>query len=539
MRATDLHPARGLLHPAWLASLLLLALNDHVLKGAGLLPDVLTGKLSDVVGLVVAPLLLAALLRVRTFWAWVACHLAVGAVFSAIQLSAPAAAGWSALMGLGGFAWVITRDPTDLVALPMLAASLWGFLPVMRRPAAANARRTAETGVAAVGLLCCVATSSTSDDCCDDGPWSDTDTATSTTGDDGDPPPSLPDLWTDVYLSNATGQDVVVRIRALRPEVALDCEAVAEAPGQRLRSSLFAPAESWMMPPGTNVGVLDHLSGEAPCYAAWVEADALPPAILFWFDGLPAITTVPALGQHGFAGEVAVVPGELQGLALDGSSVLVYPADAQDPAGEDECAPQADAERLGWSFPVPWGPAHLEAVTPGVDGCLALDLAQGDLPVQTWYLCVPSSSFPFVAGDDVELRLPENAEPTLDSLEIVALGADGEVLPLPWLHAAAGSSLPVVEGLDLLAVPQVGCAIESEPVCGTAERPMAVLVEGPDLEGAELVPGGEPLSERDELRTLEVTLMHAQERFVLDAACGLGPDVLGPDLEVVIAQWAT
>lgn len=537
MRATDLHPARGLLHPAWLASLLLLALNDHVLKGAGLVPEVLTGKLSDVVGLVVAPLLLAALLRVRSMRAWVACHLAVGAVFSAIQLSAAAAAGWSALLGLVGFPWVITRDPTDLVALPMLAASLWGFLPVMRRPAAATARRTAETGVAAVGLVCCVATSSTGDDCCDDGPWGDTDTDGTDDGDQG--PPSLPDLWTDVYLSNATGQDVVVRLRALRPEVALDCEAVAEAPGQRLRSSLFAPAESWMLPPSTNLAVLDHLSGAAPCYAVWVEADALPPAILFWMDGVPAITTVPALGQHELAGEVVLVPGELQSLALAASGALVSPADAQDPAGEDECAPQADADRLGWSFPVPWGPARLEAVTPGVDGCLALDLAQGDLPVQTWYLCVPSSSFPFVAGDDVELRLPADAEPTLDSLEIVALGADGEVLPLPSLHAAAGSSLPVVEGLDLLAVPQYGCAIESEPVCGTAERPMAVLVEGPELEAVELVAGGEPLRERDEVRTLEVTVMHAQERFVLDAACGQGPDVLGPDLEVVIAQWAT
>src|SRR5262245_14170325 len=111
-----LHPARGLLHPAWLASLVLLALNDHVLKGSGLLPAVVTGKLSDVVGLAVAPLLLASLLRVRSFGPWVACHVAVGVVFSALQLSVPAADAWSALMGLFGFPWVITSDPTDLLA---------------------------------------------------------------------------------------------------------------------------------------------------------------------------------------------------------------------------------------------------------------------------------------------------------------------------------------------------------------------------------------------------------------------------------------
>ena len=45
-----LRPSRALLHPLWLGSLALLVLNDHVLKGAGLLPGVLTGKLSDFAG---------------------------------------------------------------------------------------------------------------------------------------------------------------------------------------------------------------------------------------------------------------------------------------------------------------------------------------------------------------------------------------------------------------------------------------------------------------------------------------------------------
>ena len=67
---------------------------------------------------------------------------------------------------------------------------------------------------------------------------------------------------------------------------------------------------------------------------------------------------------------------------------------------------------------------------------------------------------------------------------------------------------------------------------------MAVLVEAGGLAATELVPG-EPVSGSDGARTIEVTLMHAQERFVLDAACGQGSDLLGPDLELVIAMWAT
>lgn len=539
MRRTVLHPARGLLHPVWLASLFVLALNDHLLKGSGLLPGVITGKLSDVAGLVVAPLLLAALLRVRSLRAWVACHVAVGAVFSAIQLSAPAADGWSALMGLLGFPWVITRDPTDLLTLPALVASLWGLLPVIQRSAAANARRAAETGVAAVGLLFCAATSDTDDDCCIDPDTGGFESSTTDDGwDDGVEEPELPPLWTDVYLSNATGFDVVVRLRALRPEVLLDCDAVAEAPGQLLRSPLFAPAQSWMLPPSTNVDALAHAPGEAPCYAVWVEADALAPAILFWYDGQPPVTQVPATGQTGLPGAVVIGAGELDALTLTSASDLVFASQPRDPAGEGECAPQADAGRLGWSSPVPWGPARIEAVTPGLDGCLAIDLSQNDQLPQTWYLCVPSTSFPFVAGDDVELRLPATADPSADALEIVALDDAGEVLTLPMLHASAGAGVPAMEDVDLAVVPLYACDVASEPGCGTVERPMGIIVETPELEATSLVPG-EPLRTSDELRTLEITAMHAQERFVLDAACGQGSDLLGPDLELVIAMWPT
>jgi hypothetical protein len=73
LRPSFLDPRAGLAHPAWWLALALLALNDHVLKGAGLLPAWLTGKLSDVAGLVVAPVLLAALLMlgaVLALWSW-------------------------------------------------------------------------------------------------------------------------------------------------------------------------------------------------------------------------------------------------------------------------------------------------------------------------------------------------------------------------------------------------------------------------------------------------------------------------------------
>ena len=63
--AAPLEPWRALRHPLWWMALVLLLANDHVPTGAGLLPAALTGKLSDVAGLVVAPALLATILGAR------------------------------------------------------------------------------------------------------------------------------------------------------------------------------------------------------------------------------------------------------------------------------------------------------------------------------------------------------------------------------------------------------------------------------------------------------------------------------------------
>jgi len=134
----------GLLHPVVLASIALLLVNDQVLKERW--PGVVTGKLSDVAGLVFAPLLLVAVAEVVASaggrwhgpsrrWLTVAVA-AVGLGFVAVKL-VPAAEGlWE--LGLGLVQWpvsavgdlvagrglppvrpvVTTPDATDLVAIP-------------------------------------------------------------------------------------------------------------------------------------------------------------------------------------------------------------------------------------------------------------------------------------------------------------------------------------------------------------------------------------------------------------------------------------
>ena len=140
-------PANGLLDPVALVALAVLIANDQLLKAAW--PGVVTGKLSDVAGLVVAPLVLQAAWEVGQWVAgrWrrpsrtvlVVAIVVVGLAFAAVQVWAPATEAYR--WGLGALQWpfralaafltgasvpdvrpvVATPDAEDLLALPALA----------------------------------------------------------------------------------------------------------------------------------------------------------------------------------------------------------------------------------------------------------------------------------------------------------------------------------------------------------------------------------------------------------------------------------
>jgi hypothetical protein len=134
-------PSRDLVHPLFLGAVGVLLLNDHVLKGSGLLPGWFTGKLSDFAGLYFFPVLAFAVLD------WVtrgrACtHRSVlgGALaavtalgFALVKLS-PGMNEW-----VGAFWGPMVLDATDLVALPSALAS-WVFLVHAENGAKARAR---------------------------------------------------------------------------------------------------------------------------------------------------------------------------------------------------------------------------------------------------------------------------------------------------------------------------------------------------------------------------------------------------------------
>jgi hypothetical protein len=147
------HPRRPgdlLLHPLAVLAVAVLVINDHLLKA--LVPGLLTGKLSDIAGLVFFPLLAVSAVEVAALGlrrrppdrrrlvlgAIVATGLVFGlvkttAVGSAVFAWSLGAAQWLAgagpLRGDGPYPVAVTTDPGDLVALVALVGAWWVARP--------------------------------------------------------------------------------------------------------------------------------------------------------------------------------------------------------------------------------------------------------------------------------------------------------------------------------------------------------------------------------------------------------------------------
>jgi hypothetical protein len=141
--ARSVVPGDALLHPLALLALATWAVNDHVLKAQW--PGAITGKLSDVAGLLVFPLVLQAAVEVvgttirrptvlASRRVLLVAIVASGVVFSAVQLFPVAGEAYRFVWGwlawpLDGFprgrpaGVTLTQDPTDVLVLPVLLAT--------------------------------------------------------------------------------------------------------------------------------------------------------------------------------------------------------------------------------------------------------------------------------------------------------------------------------------------------------------------------------------------------------------------------------
>ena len=137
LRGEDL-PIGEALHPVALLAVVVLVVNDWVLKPR--FHDAVTGKLSDVAGLVFAPVLLSAVIGLAlhlvrrnghlTHRRLVACCIATAAGFAAVKVCAPVRDSLAALLGHHAEFY---PDLTDLLALPAVLVAYWIGRDELRR----------------------------------------------------------------------------------------------------------------------------------------------------------------------------------------------------------------------------------------------------------------------------------------------------------------------------------------------------------------------------------------------------------------------
>lgn len=265
-RRASFGPSAAFAHPLFAIALFALVLNDHVLKGAGVAPAWITGKLSDVAGLIVAPAVLAWIARAKTPQGWTIAHACVAIGFSVLQLWPPLAraieAGTAAI-GVPAYVW---PDPTDLIALPALALS-W----IALGPRARSRMRAPLIGVFA--LIACTATSQS-------------------------PPPRYPYrpggvMRADVFVRNARARDLTLKVQRVRDSVVLDCDHLADPPEEALHGGDFGEEQTWTLAQGDAVPLWDrlHHAPDRPCYAVRLETSGRA-WILTWRDGEPPVHDV-------------------------------------------------------------------------------------------------------------------------------------------------------------------------------------------------------------------------------------------------------
>lgn len=251
---------RGLRSPVWWASLIILVLNDHVLKGSRV-PGIVTGKLSDLAGLVVAPVLVCALVRARSPVVRALCFAIVILPFSAIKVVPAATQAVAAGLSAVGIPSRLWTDWSDLIALVVLPIA-WRLASPSDTEVVRHDWQVLERVGVIIGSAACLATS----------PHGET-------------------LRGSLFLVNASPKPIAVAIS--RPNLPLDCESIEASPEQSLLPEQFILDRCLSLAPASPA-VLDRVSPDSAtdeplpptepsgCDAVLLSAPGLGDVMIFW-----------------------------------------------------------------------------------------------------------------------------------------------------------------------------------------------------------------------------------------------------------------
>jgi hypothetical protein len=577
----EIKPARALLHPVWIGAVTLLVLNDHLFK-ASELSGWWTGKASDFAGLLIAPALLATLCRVRTHRGFALSSLAVAIVFSTINLIPVFAHTWDLLLTpFWGFH--TTVDPTDLLALPMLALGWWVFVPTMESKRSKE-HPILQKALFAFGITACLASS---------------------------PPPDCTDFncqsqdQSQVSLLNRTNELHVFRIRYLRPEVTVDCEIISENPGAYLNPDIFGSAITWRVMSGQEIAIdpdrarfeieppfefpePEVLPPARNCQASLIQSDTAPDIVVFWdidrqfktfaFDADipreiaidPGTLSLEANydltegdrnswrfrpencpGEANFCDNTALeraarIPTGAQyhwtSLEEDAALFAFPTSDSLNQTQPDEtCNYTGNESALAWDNTN--GRYRITSIDEGRDGCHYLALTtEVDTP-SGWWLCAPIDALtPLIPTEGIEIEV--NIDRNYTSSQASGLRIDvshhqgGDIVAQMTLYLVRGTAIPSELSVDLEASRIEGCTGRLSP-CGEVEIPQRMVSR--QAGGTETVSPGQTVELGTGLFRRNVTLVRAVYKAVSSQSCNANENATsaqaGPYVEAIVTLY--
>jgi hypothetical protein len=471
-------PTKSIAHPLWSLSLMVLLANDHLLKGAGVLPSWVTGKLSDLAGYFLFPSLLAVILRVQTRRGLILCHLATVALLLLTELSP----GFCQLV-LAVSGHRLWPDPTDLVALVAIGLSwhILARLALLPEPQRQVSERR-NKALVFIGAVASVATSPSR-------------------------PIDEPVSWAqpaEVYVLSNRGQSVQVRLSAPRDGVLFDCESAMKNPQSLFSESQFSVVNHVTLRHNDALPLLNPADrGSSACQVFLLAVEGSPQQIVAWRTG--TFTVGNAVGQAG--GRILILQTELN--APDG---LLWPAPTESATPTTAaCAGSDPGTEPTWSLIVPQsGPYTLRSVSKGGDGCSVLTLLKGSVETR-FTVCSDPVDLPFVAGDAVSFR------GTAD-------GSDGLVIE----GQSAGKTVTMTLVRRAYDLPAVSLTPACSPVrraCGAGE---AVAMSVPTVLGSSRpLSRGEADVQSSGSTQVRVTMLRAENVRLTDSACD-AQEALGP-----------
>jgi hypothetical protein len=449
----------------WWAALLLLALNDHVLKGSGVLAASWTGKLSDFAGMIVAPPLVALLLgaltpapaqrggahRRRTP---LLASLLVGAGLCAIDLSHDASQllqGVLAALGLPSRLW---PDPSDLWALVVLPI---GYA-LSRVPSGRNALRERRQLLAspwlpraavALGACACLATAGIDEK------------------EGGD------DKRTDVpELENATDAPIAVVLSAT--DGIGGCALYRNDRIGVLTRSAFGEARVVTIEAGKRVPLTTAGKDVLDCGAAALRLPDGSDEFVFWRDLKAIESFVPPADDRRQKRRV-VISGTKDRFDIEiGEELARFDIDKEPP--EPSCDPIAAEPTLEWSpLADAQGFFRLSEIRTTDDGCFELDWLSpnADTEVDTQRLCVPDWAFPF-EQDEVLAITQQVDDEGARVLHIGRIDDDKLKTELVIWNGVSKAGNSRIDGIQ-----PVDC-VGAVTACGAYVRPVELKVHGRD-----------------------------------------------------------